>query len=212
MKHQTKHTCKQQSSSSCLTHSQHIRRIHSLAWPVKRGSTGIIGLRNSQGRHWDAWLVKMFPNVVNWFFSKQHQHNVTISFSLFSFCQVIGQSLPSSTALALFGHISKLFWMEHQTCGQLTSTPPHHSCPNHCTAVAREWIPLLVKTLLRNTSLEFEYENGCWLFLTSQFTVKLTPALGWIVTRAMHTQIGLIVISVLQNPMGLNLRLSKVHV
>lgn len=81
---------------------------------------------------------------------------LSYSFSPFSIRQVIGQSRPSSPALALWGHISKLFWMEHQTCGQLTSAPPQHSCPNHCTVVARGRIPLLFKTL--NTGLELSME------------------------------------------------------
>lgn len=180
---QTKHeTSNNFHAAKCLVLPDMQRGHHANTSPSltcgKRVSLDTIHLRTSLASHWNC-LSKTIYNTI---LSLSHSSSLC-------FPSVIGQSWASTQSLALSGHISKLFWMEHQTCGQLTSTPPHHSYPNHCTVVARGWIPLLVKTLvLRNTGLEFSIKTA-WddCFKHHEFNAKLTHQFGITQSGAVHT-------------------------
>lgn len=92
-------------------------------------------------------------------------------------------------ALALLRQVSKPFWMKYQTCSQLTSTPPHHSCPNHCTVLAR------CRSIGKEQKSRAVHENCLQHFYHHTFSAKLV--VGWGLNRGKSTKAGLIVYNVL---------------
>lgn len=181
-----------------VTHREQITLILPLAWPAKRGPMDSTELRNSQARHWEAWLVKtvatvvIYSNAVHWFINKQHQHSVTIPFFLFLFILSSDWAILISCSGSLRSYFETILdgtpnmWSDDQYAPTPFMPKPLYSCSQRVNSTS-------IQDFVKEYNFAVKYKNAYVdYFLITTHSLKLAPGLGWIEQEPYAQKISLI--------------------